>query len=108
MDTRGLDDVDRRIVHELTADVRITFADLGARIGLSESQSLRRVRALEHANIIRGYVTMADPSFLNRPVCAFIEVRLRGADRPRVTAFERAVDQRRDITGCWRISGDAD
>jgi Lrp/AsnC family leucine-responsive transcriptional regulator len=108
MDTRGLDDIDRLIVQELTADVRITFADLGARIGLSESQCLRRVRALEHANVIRGYMTMADPTFLNRPVCAFIEVRLRGADRSRVAAFERAVDQRRDITGCWRISGDAE
>ena len=108
MTMRRLDDVDRLIVQELTADVRITFADLGARIGLSESQCLRRVRALEHANVIRGYMTMADPSFLNRRVCAFIELRLRGANHSRVAEFERAIDQRRDITGCWRVSGDAD
>jgi Lrp/AsnC family transcriptional regulator, leucine-responsive regulatory protein len=108
MDARGLDDVDRLIVQELTADVRITFADLGTRVGLSESQCLRRVRALEHANVIRGYVTMADPAFLNRPVCAFIEVRLRAADGSKVAQFERTIDHRRDISGCWRVSGDAE
>lgn len=108
MAMRCLDDVDRLIVQELTADVRITYAELGARVGLSESQCLRRIRALENANVIRGYVTMVDPAFLNRPVCAFIELRLRGANDAKVAEFERTADQRRDVASCWRVSGDGD
>jgi DNA-binding Lrp family transcriptional regulator len=108
MTMRRLDDVDRLIVQELTADVRITYAELGARVGLSESQCLRRIRALEQANVICGYLTMVDPAFLNRPVCAFIELRLRGANNAKVAEFERMADLRRDVASCWRVSGDAD
>lgn len=108
MRKHSLDDIDRLIVQELTTDVQITYAALGARVGLSESQCLRRVRALESAKVILGYFTMADPAFLNLPVCVFVELRLRGANAATITEFEQTTDLRPDISACWRVSGDAD
>ena len=108
MGTPRLDDVDRLILRQLTADVRITYADLAARVGLSESQCLRRVRTLERTKVIQGYITMVDPIALNLPICAFIEVRLHTGHDAQTKRFERAVDQRADVASCWRTSGDAD
>jgi DNA-binding Lrp family transcriptional regulator len=80
-----LDEVDRRIIHELTADVRITFAELGARTGLSESQGLRRVRALEKAGVIQGYITFTDPASLKERErrCEAIASRMQESCVPR-------------------------
>lgn len=108
MRKHALDDIDRRIVQELTTNVQITYSELGARVGLSESQCLRRVKALERAKVIRGYITMVDPAFLNLPVCVFVELRLRSASAASIAEFEQAVDVRPDVPACWRVSGDAD
>jgi Lrp/AsnC family leucine-responsive transcriptional regulator len=106
MSTHPLDEVDRLIIGELAENVRITYAELGARVGLSESQCLRRVRGLERDKIIRGYRTFVDPVFLNLRVRAYIEVRL--SNDAQMKEFERVVDRRSDVFACWRVSGDAD
>jgi DNA-binding Lrp family transcriptional regulator len=106
MGTRRLDDVDRQILHELTADAGLTYADLGAKVGLSESQCLRRVRALEANKVIQRYITLIDPNYLNVRVSAFIEVRLRGANAAK--GFERVLAQRPDVGSYWRVAGDAE
>ncbi|HIJ45810.1 MAG TPA: winged helix-turn-helix transcriptional regulator, partial [Rhodospirillaceae bacterium] len=48
-----LDSIDRRILHDLQADGRITNVKLARRAGISAPPCLRRVRALEEAGYIR-------------------------------------------------------
>ncbi|MEM6745583.1 MAG: winged helix-turn-helix transcriptional regulator, partial [Pseudomonadota bacterium] len=55
-----IDDIDRRILRELSRDGRISNAALSERAGLSASACLRRVQALEAAGIIRGYRAILD------------------------------------------------
>ncbi|MBT7748140.1 MAG: Lrp/AsnC family transcriptional regulator, partial [Alphaproteobacteria bacterium] len=50
-----LDDIDRRIIKTLQDDGRITNVKLAEGVGISAPPCLRRVRALEKANVIRGY-----------------------------------------------------
>ena len=42
-----MDAIDRRILRELQADGRLTNQELAARVGLTPSPCLRRVRQLE-------------------------------------------------------------
>ena len=56
------DDLDRRILRELSADARITNNELAERVGLSASACLRRLRRLEETGIIRGYTAIIDPA----------------------------------------------
>lgn len=105
---RHLGDVDRQIIHELTGDARITCAELGPKVGLSESHCLRRVRALEKARVIQRYVTLIDPIYLNLRVSAFIELRLHDAHDAQIKTFERVLEQRRDMGSWWRTAGEAD
>lgn len=50
-----VDDLDRRILAELSADARLTQAALGARVGLSRSAVQERIKRLEREGVIRGY-----------------------------------------------------
>jgi DNA-binding Lrp family transcriptional regulator len=59
-----LDMVDRQILHDLQNDGRMTNVELAKRAGISAPPCLRRVRALEDANIIKGYHADIDPDAL--------------------------------------------
>src|SRR5215510_1044744 len=108
MGRRRVDDVDRLIIHELATDAGLTYAELGAKVGLSESQCLRRVRALEETNVIQRYVTLIDPNYLKLRVSSFIEVRIHGARDVQTKTFEGLLAERPDIGSYWRVAGDAD
>ena len=61
-DTRPpkLDTKDLRILRELELDARQSFGEIARKAGLSKEVVLYRVRNLERAGIIRGYITEID------------------------------------------------
>ncbi|MEU6239090.1 Lrp/AsnC family transcriptional regulator [Kitasatospora sp. NPDC047058] len=74
-----MDDLDREILGELRTDARISYRDLGARVGLSANATADRVRRLLRTGVIRGFTTLVDPAAdAARPgLTVFIDVRLR-------------------------------
>ncbi|HTL98290.1 MAG TPA: Lrp/AsnC family transcriptional regulator [Holophagaceae bacterium] len=50
-----LDDLDRRLLEELSLDARLTQVALAARVGLSRSAVQERLKRLERAGVILGY-----------------------------------------------------
>ena len=50
-----LDDLDRRLIAELSADARLTQVALAARVGLSRSAVQERLKRLERDGVILGY-----------------------------------------------------
>lgn len=103
-----LDAIDRRILSELQQDARTTNHDLAARVGLSPSPCLRRVRQLEASGIIRRYVGLVDPEALGLSVSAFVRVRLDQQDDRHLAAFEEAVASLPEVMECYLMSGESD
>src|SRR6187402_1743552 len=60
MPKRSLDAIDRKILEHLQADGRMSLNDLAAKVGLSPSPCLRRVRMLERDGVISRYVAVLD------------------------------------------------
>ena len=108
MATRRLDQIDRRIIQELQADARLSNVALASRVGLSPAPCLRRVRALEHAGVIRSYATLVEPSAIDLGVTVFVQVRLDHQVANRFESFERAIVQRPDVLECYYLMGTAD
>jgi Lrp/AsnC family leucine-responsive transcriptional regulator len=108
MPTYPVDAIDQRILSELQADGRVTNQDLAARVGLSPSPCLRRVRQLEEAGVIRNYVGLVDPAALGLQVTAFVRVRLDGQDDRHLTTFERAVAGFPEVMECYLMTGESD
>ena len=104
----GIDRKDRAILHELQLDGRLTNAALAARVRLSESACLRRVRALEERGLLRGYVGLVDQSSAGYPDNVFVRITLTSQQRNDLLAFETAVREIPEVMECYLMSGDAD
>ena len=103
-----MDDVDRAILAVLEQHGRINNAELAARVGLSPSPCLRRVRRLEETGVIRGYRALIDPAAVGRSLRVFAGVRLIRHARADVLAFERAVARLTEVVHCHHVTGNYD
>ena len=100
-----MDSIDRAIIDELKRDGRLSNVELAARVKLSPSPCLRRVRALENAGIIRGYHADIDPSALERGFEVSVLVELAVKDRRTVEAFEARIAAMEPVLECRRMFG---
>jgi len=108
MATLKLDSIDRKILRALQADARISNQDLAAKVGLSPSPCLRRVRLLEEAGFVVRHVTLIDPDKvgLHLSIFALVSVDARG-DHP-LERFEQIIAKRPEVMECFMITGEAD
>jgi Lrp/AsnC family leucine-responsive transcriptional regulator len=107
-----LDSIDRRILQALQADGRLTFDELAGRVGLSASAVLRRVRRLEEAQVISGYVALVRPEALGWGLTAYLNVRLEkhseAHKRNPMDLFKAAVQAWPEVVECVSLTGEMD
>lgn len=72
---RSLDPTDWKILRELQQDARLSFNELGRRVGLSAPATAERVRKLEDAGVITSYGVRVDAAKLGLPLLVFIQLR---------------------------------
>lgn len=105
---RELDSFDRKILSILGEDARISWRDLAAKIGLSFSPTLRRVRQLEENGTIRGYAAVLDESKLLGTIGVFISVTLERQTKDVLHTFEEHVSSVPAVVGGYQTSGSSD
>ena len=85
----ALDELDRRIVAALVADGRATYAEIGARVGLSAPAVKRRVDRLRASGAVTGFSATVDPGILGWTTEAYVELFCRGRTSPSNIAAAR-------------------
>jgi Lrp/AsnC family transcriptional regulator, leucine-responsive regulatory protein len=100
-----IDDLDRKILRELTRDGRVTNVDLAGRVGLSPSACLRRVQELERKRVITGYRAVIDPAALGNGLLAYVLVGLSRHMKGDQEAFEVAIAAAPEVRECHNITG---
>jgi Lrp/AsnC family transcriptional regulator, leucine-responsive regulatory protein len=103
-----MDDVDLKILRLLQRDARMTAESIGAAVGLSPSPCLRRIRMLEKAGILRGYVALVDQKQAGLPVSVFVSVKLERQREEELDAFEAAVTQWPEVVEAYLMTGQQD
>ena len=103
-----LDKIDRHILSDLQADGRMTNVDLAKRAGISAPPCLRRVRALEKAEVIRGYHADIAPEALGFTVTVFALVGLNSQAEADLKAFETLMGSWPTVRECHMLAGEAD
>ncbi|QIE41779.1 Lrp/AsnC family transcriptional regulator [Rhodobacteraceae bacterium SC52] len=99
------DEINDRILRELSADGRISNTELAMRVGLSASACLRRVQELERAGVISGYRAVLNPVAMGRGFLAYIGVGLSDHSKASQAAFERAMSSAPEVVECHNITG---
>ena len=105
---QNLDQYDLLILELVQQDGHITNAQLAARISLSESATLRRVKALEDSGLIQGYAAVLDQHLAGYPVNVFVSITLDRQSQSGLTAFESAVREIPEVMECYLMTGDHD
>ena len=103
-----LDEIDVRILNALQHEARLSNVDLAERVGLTPAPCLRRVRALEHAHVIRRYAALVDPSAVQLGVTVFVRITLVQQVEKRLETFEAAIRRHPEVMECYLMTGDAD
>jgi Lrp/AsnC family transcriptional regulator, leucine-responsive regulatory protein len=101
----NIDPIDRRILHVLSEDGRISNVDLAARIGLSASACLRRVQELERVGIITGYRAILDPVSMGVGFVAYVAVGLSRHTKDQQHGFEAAIGGAPEVRECHNVTG---
>jgi Lrp/AsnC family transcriptional regulator, leucine-responsive regulatory protein len=108
MADRKLDDIDRRILAALQADGRMTAQQLADRVGLSPSPCARRVRLLEEAGVVKGYVAVVDQAKVGLPISVFASVKLERQREDDLDRFSQAVARWPEVVDCYLMTGQRD
>jgi len=106
--TIALDDRDLAILRILSREGRISKTELARRVNLSPSPCWERLRRLENAGLICGYRAEIALGALGSHVTAFVMIELESHRAEDFRAFETAVADREEVTGCWGLGGGFD
>lgn len=93
-----MDDVDRRILAELTRDGRMSMRALAERLHISRANAYARVQRLQSSGVIRGFTVDVDPVASGLGTSAYVTLNIRQVEW-------RSVRERlRALPGVERIS----
>jgi Lrp/AsnC family leucine-responsive transcriptional regulator len=100
----GLDAIDRRILGLLQDNAKMPQAEVAREVGLTAPSINERIRKLERAGYIRGYVAVLDEKKLGHDITAFVEVFV---EHPKFEeSFIEAVSVHDEVLECHHITGE--
>lgn len=98
-----MEDLDRRIIELLTADGRMSLADVARETGLSTSALHQRVKRLEQRGVITGYRAELDYRAVGLPITAFVS--LTPIDPAAPDDVPERLEGIAEVESCWSVAG---
>ena len=99
----SLDPIDRELLSIVQEDARLSFREVGRRIGMSTPAVAERIRKLENAGVIAGYSARVERSVLGQDIGAFLRLTASDLDFRRVTGLCGSLDA---VVECHHVTGD--
>ncbi|MEM9156362.1 MAG: Lrp/AsnC family transcriptional regulator [Cyanobacteria bacterium P01_F01_bin.33] len=97
-----LDEISLHLLQELQANARLSFAELGRRVGLSLPAVSERVRRLEEMGVITGYRAAISPTTLGYTLTAFVRLSTTPQSYPRLI---QALEALPEVLECHHVTG---
>jgi Lrp/AsnC family leucine-responsive transcriptional regulator len=99
-----LDRIAWKIVEELQQDARLSWAELGRRVGLTTPAVAERVHRLEKLGVIRGFHADISLERLGMPIQIFVRLSMAGPESL-VRSFQQQVKTWEEVLECHRVTG---
>lgn len=101
-----MDNIDIKILQCLRENSRLNASAIGARINMSVSAVIERIKKMESAGIIQQYTVILNSHKIGKGVSAFILISL---EHPKFNDdFVKCTQKNTQITECHYITGDFD
>ncbi|MCB1471478.1 MAG: Lrp/AsnC ligand binding domain-containing protein [Rhodobiaceae bacterium] len=105
---REPDRIDRRILHELQENGRLSIVELAQRVNLTKTPCAQRVRRLEREGFIKGYRAELDADRLGIGHIMVVMVTLSQTSDTALEDFNTAVRRIPEVQSCYLVAGDFD
>lgn len=103
-----LDDTDFHMLKLLTANGRISNADLAEQLGLAPSTSLMRLRRLVEQGVIKSFSAEVAPEAIGLELQALISVTLRAGARANLASFMKSMQEHPQVVQVFFLGGQED
>jgi Lrp/AsnC family transcriptional regulator, leucine-responsive regulatory protein len=98
-----LDAVDAKLLAALSANARVSNAELARLVKLSGPSVAERIKRLEAAGVIEGYAAKISPAAIGLPIAAWLRIRPTPGQLQKVADILRSLPE---IVECDRITGE--
>jgi Lrp/AsnC family transcriptional regulator, leucine-responsive regulatory protein len=95
-----MDEVDKKILHELQLNGRKTMTELGKIVGLTAPAATERVKKLEDRGVIKNYTITVDPHKFDKVISAYILF-----DTDKCKQFVEYCKGNPEVAECHRLAG---
>ena len=102
IDNKLLDDLNWKILSELQKNARISYTDLGKKIGLTGPAVSERILKMENAGIIKGYRSIINLEKIGYSLTAIINFKINPGNLERFIIYLKSVPE---VFECIRITG---
>lgn len=98
----GLDELDHKIIQLLVKNARMSYSDIGEKIGISRVAVKARIQTLENKGIIEEYTTIINPQKINGAVSFYFEIETKPDSFKEVTDI---LNKNNIVTQIYRVTG---
>jgi Lrp/AsnC family leucine-responsive transcriptional regulator len=98
----SLDDIGWKLLRLLQENARLSYREMGQRIGLSAPAVIERIRKMEDEGILTGYHAHVNLEKVGLPITAFVRLV---TPRERSRAVGQILQKLPEVLECHRVTG---
>ena len=103
-----MDATDRKILDLLQRDATLSIAEIGERVGLSQTPCWKRIQRLEASGVIERRVALLDPEKIGLGLTVFVTVEAPDHSTAWLARFAELVSAMPEVLELHRMAGDVD
>jgi len=103
-----MDSIDRRILALLQEDATLPIAQVGERVGLSQTPCWKRIQRLEAEGIIERRVALLNPEKLGLKLMALVSIETSDHSASWISNFAEQVTSMPEVLEIYRMAGETD
>jgi Lrp/AsnC family transcriptional regulator len=103
-----MDVIDRKILDLLQHDATLSIAEIGNRVGLSQTPCWKRIQKLEAEGVIERRVALLNPEKLGLGLTVFVSIETADHSQEWLSRFAEFVAKMPEVLEFYRMAGDVD
>jgi Lrp/AsnC family leucine-responsive transcriptional regulator len=103
-----VDEKDKAILQLLQENAKLTVREIAQLVHLSATPVHERIKRMEDSGVIRQYAALVDHSKIKKGLMVICYVSLKEHNKRSGAKFIKTMNELREITECYNISGEFD
>jgi Lrp/AsnC family transcriptional regulator len=104
----SMDWIDEKILDVLQHDATVSIAEIGQKVGLSQTPCWKRIQRLEADGVIERRVALLNPEKLGFGLTVFVSIETADHSREWLARFAATVSGMPEVLEFYRMAGDVD